>query len=115
MSRLHQDSLRQQLIAAMAPRLGEPLAQSVFNVDLWPVLDAAMAAGELLVHRNTGPVQKPVHEAITAWLEVVGWTVQKVKAEEHTVSKAILLNLLYDLDTQCQVALSEAKMVSPKI
>lgn len=118
MSRQHQDSLRQQLIDAMKDYgIGaSPCSpELVFEKALWPVLDKAIEAGELLVHRNTGPVQKPVHEAITAWLEVVGWTVQKVKAEEHTVSKAILLKLLYDLDTQCQVALSEAKMVSPKI
>lgn len=110
----HRESLRHQLVTAMAVSLGDKRAQIVFDTDLWPVLDASMKAGELLVHRNTGPVQKPVHEAITAWLEVVGWTVMRVKADEHTVSKAELLKLLYDLDENCQRALGEAKMVADK-
>lgn len=108
----NQDSLRVQLIAAMEERLGKQLAASVFQHDLWPVLEAAMKAGELLVHRNTGPVQKPVHEAITSWLEVVGWTVSKIKAVEPTVSKRELLDFVYDLDGQCKIALGEARMVA---
>lgn len=108
----HAESLRAQLIDAMCFKLGRNAAERLFDTALWPVLESAMKAGELLVHRNTGPVQKPVHEAITAWLGVVNYTVMRVKAEEPTVSKAELLKLLYDLDENCQRALAEAKMVA---
>lgn len=108
----NQASLRIQLIAAMEHRFGKQLAESVFQCDIWPVLEAAMKAGELLVHRNTGPVQKPVSDALTSWLEVVHWTVSKIKAVEPTVSKRELLKFVYDLDDQCTIALGEARMVA---
>lgn len=111
MSREHQVSLRAQLIEAMTQRLGSGVAESVFQNDLWPVLDKAMDAGELLVARNTVK-QLPVHQGITQWLEVVGWTIQHIRNEEHVVSKATLLKVLYQLDESCKTALSDAKLVS---
>lgn len=109
----NRDSLRTQLIDALVKSgRTQTMSEAMYDGYLWPVLERAMEAGELLVHRNTGPVQKPVHEAITSWLEVVGWTVSKIKAVEPTVSKRDLLKFVYDLDEQCKVALAEAKTVA---
>lgn len=102
------DSLRVQLIAAMAPRLQQPLAESVFDHDLWPVLQAAMKAGELLVARNTGP-QIPVADAIQGWLEGVLIVVTRVREDEKIISKAKLLKILFDLERIAQRALTDAK------
>lgn len=111
MGREHSESLKQQLIEAMASRFDIALAKSVFECDLWPVLDAAMTAGELLVARNTVP-QQPVHEAITAWLQVAIWTAQRARFEEATISKNQLLKILHNLEISCEKALAEAKMVA---
>ena len=51
----NRDSLRTQLIESMTGRFGDKLAESVFQCDIWPVLSAAMDAGELLVARNKVP------------------------------------------------------------
>lgn len=104
------DSLRKQLIEAMAQRLGGPLAESVFQHDLWPVLQAAMSAGELLVARNITP-QIPVAEAIQGWLEGVIKVVARVRADEKTISRASVLKILFDLERIAQQALKDAKAI----
>ena len=106
----NRDSLRVQLIDAMKPRFGDKLAESVFQHDIWPVLSAAMDAGELLVARNTTP-QKPVHRALTEWLEGCLTVVGKIKTNEFTVSRKELLNVLYQLSDGASQALKDAKMV----
>lgn len=111
MSREHFPSLREQLILAMTQRLGSALAESIFQHDLWPVLDSAMTAGELLVARNTVP-QKPVHTAITTWLEGCLAKVHMVHDEEATVSKRQLLYVLYQLQDGAARALADAKAVA---
>lgn len=114
MSRLRTHfSLREQLIAAMAPRLQRPLAESVFENDLWPVLEAAMAAGALVVARKA-PKQLPVAEGIMQWLEAIGWWVSRVKNEEDVISKRKLLDEIYKLDEQARAALTDARAVAPK-
>jgi hypothetical protein len=102
------ESLRTQLIDAMAPRLERPLATSVFDHDLWPVLQAAMKAGELLVARNTVE-QKPVADAILGWLEGVLTVVARVKQDEKIISRAQCLKILFDLERIAQRALTDAK------
>jgi hypothetical protein len=102
------DSLKKQLIDAMAPRLGQLMAESVFQCDLWPVLQASMKAGELLVARNTVE-QKPVADAILGWLEGVLIVVNRVKADEKTISRAQVLKILFDLERVAQQALTDAK------
>ena len=104
------DNLKKQLIDAMAPRLGQLLAESVFQCDLWPVLQAAMKAGDLLVARNTEP-QKPVADAIQGWLEGVITVVARVKQDEKTISRAQVLKILFDLDKVAQQALTDAKLL----
>ena len=106
----NRDSLRTQLIESMTGRFGDKLAESVFQCDIWPVLSAAMDAGELLVARNTTP-QKPVHRALTEWLEGCLTVVGKIKANEFTVSRKELLKVLYQLSDGAAHALKDAKMV----
>lgn len=113
MSRQHQESLKTQLIVAMEGRFGHELAKSVFEHDLWPVLDAAMTAGELLVARNTIP-QKPVHEAITIWLEATCVVIKAMLQDEYTVSRAELIKAMYQLLDGAQRALVEAQSVKEK-
>lgn len=114
MSRTHAESLKEQLIAAMAGRLGRPVAESVFQHDLWPVLDAAMTAGELLVARNTVP-QKPVHEAITLWLHRFLYETDASMANMATVSRRDLLDVIANARASCQIALKDAAMVAEPI
>lgn len=106
------DSLRKQLIDAMTARLGAPMAESVFQHDLWPVLQAAMKAGELLVARNTEP-QIPVHRAVEGWLEGVLNVCTTVKLDEHVISKRQLLNIMADLERIGRQALADAKAIEP--
>lgn len=106
----NRDSLRAQLIEAMTERLGAPMAESVFQLDLWPVLEAAMKSGELLVHRATVP-QKPVAECITSWLIQCVSVIERIKAQEHTVSKATALKTLYLLAVSAEEACHDAKAV----
>lgn len=113
MSREHFPSLKEQMILAMTARLGAPLAKSVFEHDLWPVLDAAMTAGELLVARNTVP-QKPVHEALVSWLEVCLGKVALVHEHEATASKRELLNVIYQFEENAARALADAKQVNER-
>lgn len=104
------DSLKKQFIDAMSDRLGEKLAESLFEHDLWPVLKASMAAGELLVARNTVP-QKPVHEAIKIWLEGCVAVVGRMRSNEATVSKAEALKTLYQLALSADQALKDASLI----
>lgn len=108
------DSLKEQLIAAMAPRLQRPLAESVFEHDLWPVLERAMDAGGLLLARNTVK-QLPVHEAIIRWLEATLYGLMFVQADPHTISKAKLLDVLSQLVIQASRALEDAKRINSSL
>lgn len=101
-------SLKEQLIASLEQRLGRLMAESVFQRDIWPVLDAAMTAGELLVSRNTQPTVS-VPEAVQTWLEGVLKVVAEVRAVEATVSKRELLTLLYKLEMNGAKALADIK------
>lgn len=104
------DSLRKQLIDAMISQDGvlPSAAERIFDIALWPVLDAAMKAGELLVARNTTP-QIPVADAIQGWLEGVITVVGRVRQDEKIISKAQLLKILFDLEAIAQRALTDAK------
>jgi|GEM_PF-3791001 len=106
----NRDSLRVQLIDAMKARFGDKLAESVFQHDIWPVLSAAMDAGELLVARNTVP-QKPVHEAVVSWLEACCGVITLVHQNEPTASKRELLNVLYQLEEGATRAIADARAI----
>lgn len=114
MSRQHFPSLKEQLIKAMwdTPELGlsTERATEIFEVALWPVLDAAMTAGELLVSRATTP-QKPVAVALRDWLRGCITVVANLKKVEPTVSKRELLNILYTMDKMAQLALRDVEEV----
>ena len=99
-----------QLIEAMTQRLGAPLADSVFQHDLWPVLDKAMEAGELLVARNTVK-QLPVDTALKTWLEGCLVVIATVHQQEKTISKGGLLKLLYDLEASATRAMQDCKAI----
>lgn len=111
MSREHAENLKEQLIASMEGRFGRQVAESVFTCDLWPVLDKAIDAGELVVWKNTIP-QKPVHEAIKIWLHGCLKQVKAIRAEEPTVSKTEALRALYQLALGAEQALKNAEEVS---
>lgn len=100
------DSLRKQLIDAMCFKLQRNEAEKLFDVAVWPVLDAAMTAGELLVSRNTQPTVS-VPEAVQTWLEGVLKVVAEVRAVEATVSKRELLVLLYKMEQNGAKALAD--------
>lgn len=105
------DNLRTQFIEPLDKYLSEfPSAHGheVFDECLWPILQAAMKAGELLVARNTGP-QIPVAQAILGWLEGVITVVNRVREDEKIISKAKLLKILYDLEQIGQRALTDAR------
>lgn len=113
------ESLRVQLIDAMAAHVSikdminhRHFAERFFEEAIWPTLDAAMKAGELLVARNTTP-PKSVNEALVTWLEAVVAVVQKVKDADNATRRE-LIDLLYSLDRNCQVALAAAKAVNQK-
>ena len=103
------ESLRTQLIMSMQDYVSDQRkAEELFDKALWPVLKAAMKAGELLVARNTVE-QKPVSDAILGWLEGVLIVVNRVKADEKTISRAQVLKILFDLERVAQQALTDAK------
>jgi len=112
------DSLRAQIIESMKVycykykfyTLNE---QMMFDGAIMPVLDAAMKAGELLVHRATTP-QKPVSDAILEWLDGCCSVVAKMRAQEATVSKRELLRVLYQLDEGAGAAAAEARSLVRK-
>lgn len=116
----NQDSLRTQIIAAIEAselwnmhRIDIVDADVFFDSAIMPVLDAAMKAGELLLHRVTTP-QKTVPDALVWWLEGCCNVITKVHAEEKTVSRRELLNILYQLEHSANKALEEAKAIKPK-
>lgn len=109
----NRESLRAQLIEAMTGRLGPQLAESVFTHDLWPVLDAAMTAGELLVDRNT-VAPKPIDEAIVDWLKESLGIIKNVHQFEGYISKKRALKLLFQLEASAYVALRDAEAVNEK-
>ena len=106
-------SLEKQLIDAMTQRLGGPLAESVFKHDLWPVLDAAMTAGELLLSRATTP-PKPVDEALELWLTQTVARLETIQTYIHTASKAQLIKMLNDIRSSAENALSDTKAITQK-
>lgn len=118
----NQDSLRKQIIDAMA-EFGRreygwsedtivAYVDDMFDVAIMPVLEAAMKAGVLLVHRATVP-QKPVPDAIMQWLESCLHIVATVRPLEPTVSKRELLNMLYQLEKGAAEAVKDAKAIKP--
>ena len=116
----NQDSLRWQIIDAMhdyAKAQGWADRTFDFNVQMFdeaimPVLDAAMKAGELLLHRATTP-QKPVPEAIIAWLEGCSYTIADLHRFEATVSKRELLDALYRFEESIAKALADSRALRP--
>lgn len=113
MSRAHQENLKEQLIASMTKRMGRKLAESIFQCDLWPVLDKAMTAGELMVARNTQPVI-PVPVAIEKWLRDCVAIIGKVQPVENTVSRKEVFRLLYQLEHSAMRALADIDATKEK-
>ena len=106
----NQDSLRTQIIEAMNNHSKTGLADNadMFDLAIMPVLDAAMKAGELLLHRATTP-QKPVNESIVAWLDGCCTVIATVHHQESTASKRELLSILYQLEEAAIIALADSK------
>ena len=105
----NRDSLRTQLIDALTPyTTDKDEATYVFDKALMPVLEAAMAAGELLVHRATIP-QQPVNLALVSWLEQSLPIMAQLLNERATVSKAQALRCLEQIHENGTLALREAK------
>lgn len=104
------DSLRKQFIDALEHYPGRGMAEEIYETSIWPVLSAAMAAGELLVSRATTP-QKPVADALRDWLKGCITVVANLKKVEPTVSKRELLNILYTMDKMAQLALRDVEEV----
>lgn len=114
----NRDSLRIQIIAAMnqyalqkgwADRSFEFNAE-MFEEAIFPVLDAAMKAGELLMHRATTPVL-PVSDGIMVWLEQVTAMIADLHTREDTVSRRTLLNALYQFEESANMALADARVL----
>lgn len=109
----NRDDLRTQIIESMRLycdkykfyTLNERM---MFDYAIMPVLEAAMAAGELLVHRTTNP-EKPTAEKIMEWLENMCHSIAKVRDAEATVSKRVLLNVLYIAEEHGLKALADAR------
>jgi len=112
----NRDSLRTQIIEAMRAydiKLGRNdwSMDDIFDEAIMPVLDAAMKAGELLMHRATTP-QLPVNDSIMAWLQGCCAVIAGIHLEEHTVSKRELLKVLYQLEAGANTAVAEARSVN---
>lgn len=106
------DGLRTQLIDAMCFKLQRDVAERLFDVALWPVLEAAIEAGTLTVWRNTvKPI--PVHLAVHIWLKGFLKLVEQIRGQEATTSKAAILKLLYQLEDQAKTAFNDAENISP--
>lgn len=103
------DSLKEQIIASMADRLGRKMAESVFQCDIWPVLDAAMTAGELLVARNTQPT-KTVPEAVEEWLEGTIAIIDKALKCKDEMSRGECITMIKQLNHSAKLALREIKI-----
>lgn len=100
-------SLRYQLIEAIACHEGwEESAIALYDEAIWPILKAAMEAGELLVSRNTA-VRVPVHEAAVNWIHGMAALAKTVRADEDIISKRTLLNIVYKLEESAQRALND--------
>ena len=84
------------------------MAEATFERALWPVLDAAMKAGELLVARNTTPAV-PVNEALVTWLEGCCRVIALIRKEGHTASRKELLGVISQLGHGAEQALADAK------
>lgn len=102
----NRDSLRTQLIYAMTPCLGEELAENVFQHDIWPVLSAAMDAGELLVARNTQATVS-IPEALKTFVAGTVLLSEQVKNKEATVLRSDLLKMVLHLGEQAKQALAD--------
>ena len=107
-------SLKEQLIKALekSPRayLSQSVAKNIFEYDLWPILEASINNGNLLLVRNTG-LQKPVGEAIEEWLKTVLWFCQRIRADEATISRRKAIDLIYQFEREAQKALTDAQRV----
>lgn len=117
MTNNNQDSLRAQIIDSMdtyrAKRFDNEKCHSITTGDMFdhaimPVLDAAMKAGELLVHRATTP-QKPTSQIVVDWLDNTCESIARVRQEEATLSKRMLLNVLYIIQENALKALADAR------
>ena len=116
----NQDSLRKQIIDSMSrfdtqdgrfkADLGECYIEQIFDCAIMPVLDAAMKAGELLLHRATTP-QKPVAEAIMDWLDECCAMTNKLHGLEDTASRRELLRIIYQLEENAIKALADARRI----
>lgn len=110
-------SLRVQIIEAMRPYFISgthiPMPETVFDQAIMPLLLAAIEAGELLLHRATTP-ERTVDENILIFLYNMCASIAKVRAQENTVSRRELLNILYHLDESAGRAAADANTTRRK-
>lgn len=111
----NRDSLRTQIIDAIRKsefwdmyRTENVDPDTMFDEAIMPVLDAAMKAGELLMHRATTP-QLPVRDAIYVWLEGTCASMERMQAEADTLSRREMLQLLSHIASSANIALADAK------
>lgn len=116
--------LRQQLIDAMAsgllPRLNgmmnekplsETIATEIFDAKLWPILESAIDAGEVLFARPEAP-QPTISNSIIAWMKRVTVLAFNIECDKHTLSRAKAIKLLIGLGEQAERALKDAEAIN---
>lgn len=99
-------NLRTQIIDAIAKDLPKPQAEQIFDEFIWPILSRAMENGELMVSRNTQKVI-PVHAAATHFIAGMAVLAMRVKADENTISKRKLLNIIASLGESSERAVAD--------
>lgn len=114
----NQDSLRQQIIEAMegldAMNVSDesPSPEQYFDIAIMPVLDAAMKAGELLLHRATTPVPQ-VPDVIVIWLEGCLKVINTIHRAKGVTAEE-LMGVLAQLEDGASRALADARALRPK-
>lgn len=120
MQNKNQDSLRSQIIDSMngyAKSRGWADRTPAFNTDMFdeavmPVIDSAMRAGELLLHRATTPMP-PVPEAIVTWLEGCLKVIADMKRFDDLKVQEVWA-VLMQLEDGAMRALADARKLTPQ-
>lgn len=116
----NQDSLRKQILDAMNKHTGQmgcDGGSNVFNATIFdeaimPVLEKAMAAGELLLHRATTP-QAPVPERVVQWLEGC-LKVIAIMHQHKEITADEAMAVLAQLEDGARRALADVKQLQPQ-
>lgn len=102
--------LRAELIDAIAQHPFIPnrdVAEALFDLSIWPVLERAIDAGQVLFARK--PTGKPIDVAILGWMRATLTAIVGLRGMEHTVSRRQLLDSLYNFEASAREALADAE------